>query len=152
MTGTVAEPSTDAYLKILAGDEVIQVNDQIVVGWSRANLVKKLKENPNGVTLVLKKIPGSLRRRNPYELSSTQKEKEEKEESSEEDEDNPRHSIFERVAASVRSLSFRKAVHGPEVQQQPMGQEESELASDREREGSLTLTSYQSQQIGRAHV
>ncbi|XP_033498466.1 connector enhancer of kinase suppressor of ras 1 [Epinephelus lanceolatus] len=148
VTGTVAEPSTDAYLKILAGDEVIQVNDQIVVGWSRANLVKKLKENPNGVTLVLKKIPGSLRRRNPYELSSTQKEKEEKEESSEEDEDNPRHSIFERVAASVRSLSFRKAVHGPEVQQQPMGQEESELASDREREGSLTLTSYQSQQGG----
>ncbi|XP_042356683.1 connector enhancer of kinase suppressor of ras 1 [Plectropomus leopardus] len=150
VTGTVAEPSTDAYLKILAGDEVIQVNDQIVVGWSRANLVKKLRENPNGVTLVLKKIPGSVRRRSQYQLSSTQKEEEEKEERSEEDEEedeeNPRHSIFERVAASVRSLSFRKAIHGPEVQQQPMGQEESELSSDREREGSLTLTSYQSQE------
>lgn len=80
--------------KILAGDEVIQVNDQIVVsilcacvllsaksglakhnfiwtptpnalhcqvGWSRKNLVKKLKENPSGVTLVLKKVPVSLR-------------------------------------------------------------------------------------------
>uniref|UniRef100_A0A3Q3EJC4 Connector enhancer of kinase suppressor of Ras 1 n=1 Tax=Labrus bergylta TaxID=56723 RepID=A0A3Q3EJC4_9LABR len=52
-------PSADIFVKILAGDEVIQVNDQIVVGWSRANLVKKLKENPSGVTLVLKKIPGS---------------------------------------------------------------------------------------------
>ncbi|XP_037652615.1 connector enhancer of kinase suppressor of ras 1 isoform X6 [Sebastes umbrosus] len=138
VTGTAAEPTADAYLKILAGDEVIQVNDQIVVGWSRANLVKKLKENPNGVTLVLKKIPGSGRRKNTIRLSSTQKEEEEKEERSEEEEDeedNPRHSIFERVAASVRSLSFRKAVHGPEVHQQPVGQEESELSFDRELEG-----------------
>uniref|UniRef100_A0A3B4WSJ5 Connector enhancer of kinase suppressor of Ras 1 n=1 Tax=Seriola lalandi dorsalis TaxID=1841481 RepID=A0A3B4WSJ5_SERLL len=61
------------------------------VGWSRANLVKKLQENPSGVTLVLKKIPGS-----------TSEEEDEKDE-----EENPRHSIFERVAASVRSLSFR---------------------------------------------
>lgn len=153
VTGTVAEPSTDAYLKILAGDEVIQVNDQIVVGWSRANLVKKLRENPSGVTLVLKKIPASVRRKNPVQLSSSQKKDEEKEvrsegEEDEEEEENPRHSIFERVAASVRSLSFRKAIHGPEVQQPPMGQEESELSSDREREGSLTLTSYQNQQGG----
>lgn len=29
----------------------------------------------------------------------------------------------------------RRAVHGPEVQQQPMGQEESELALDKEIEG-----------------
>ena len=35
------------------------------VGWSRANLVKKLQENPRGVTLVLRKIPGSLRRKDP---------------------------------------------------------------------------------------
>ena len=40
----------------------------------------------------------------------------------------------------------RRAVHGPEVQQQPMGQEESELPSDKDPEGSLTLTSYQNQQ------
>ncbi|KAM9341028.1 connector enhancer of kinase suppressor of ras 1 [Symphorus nematophorus] len=161
VTGTAAEPSPDVYVKILAGDEVIQVNDQIVVGWSRANLVKKLRENPNGVTLVLKKIPGSVRRRQQVQLSSTQKEEEEKEERTEEEEEekeeeeNPRHSIFERVAASVRSLSFRRAIHGPEVQQQqqqqqqqPMGQEESELPSDKELEGSLNRTSYQSQQGG----
>ncbi|XP_054469259.1 connector enhancer of kinase suppressor of ras 1 [Anoplopoma fimbria] len=145
VTGTAVEPSSDAYLKILAGDEVIQVNDQIVVGWSRANLVKKLRENPNGVTLVLKKIPGVAQRRNTVQLSSTQKEEEERSEG-EEDEETQRHSIFERVAASVRSLSFRRAVHGPVVQ--PMGQEESELSSDREEEGRLTLTSYQSQQGG----
>nr|XP_020498371.1 connector enhancer of kinase suppressor of ras 1 [Labrus bergylta] len=111
VTGTAAEPSADIFVKILAGDEVIQVNDQIVVGWSRANLVKKLKENPSGVTLVLKKIPGSVRHRDPVLLSPQQKEEEEEEETEErsegEEEDNPRHSIFERVAASVRSLSFR---------------------------------------------
>nr|XP_046269650.1 connector enhancer of kinase suppressor of ras 1 isoform X2 [Scatophagus argus] len=150
VTGAAAEPSSDVYLKILAGDEVIQVNNQIVVGWSRANLVKKLRENPSGVTLVLKKIPGSVQQGHPVQLSSTQKEEEEKEERSEEEEDkdeegNQRHSIFERVAASVRSLSFRRAIQGPEVHQQPMGQEESELASDKELEGSLTLTSYQNQ-------
>lgn len=43
---------------------------------------------------------------------------------------------------------YRKAVHGPEVSQQPTGQEESELPSDKEIEGSLTLTSYQNQQGG----
>ncbi|XP_053192218.1 connector enhancer of kinase suppressor of ras 1 [Scomber japonicus] len=156
VTGTAAEPSADAYEKIIAGDEVIKVNDQIVVGWSRANLVKKLQENPSGVTLLLKKIPGSVRRRDPR-LSSTQEEKkgdesseeEEVEEEEEDDEEeNPRNSIFERVAASVRSLSFRRAVHEPEVNQQPMGQEESELASEKELEGSLTLTPYQNQQGG----
>ncbi|XP_075874011.1 connector enhancer of kinase suppressor of ras 1 isoform X3 [Nelusetta ayraudi] len=159
VTGAVAEDSSDVYVKILAGDEVIQVNDQIVVGWSRANLVKKLKENPKGVTLVLKKIPDSVRRRHPAQLKSTEKEEaEEKEEKSEEEEEqqeeeaeeqtdeeeNPRHSLLERVAASVRSLSFRRAIHGQEVPQQPMGQEESELASDKELEGSFT--SYQDQQ------
>ncbi|XP_041828076.1 connector enhancer of kinase suppressor of ras 1 isoform X2 [Melanotaenia boesemani] len=147
VTGAAAEPSTDAYLQILAGDEVIQVNDQIVVGWSRANLIKKLKENPNGVTLVLKKIPGSLRHKDSAHLSSTQEEeeREEKSEEEEKEEENPRHSIFERVAASVRSLSFRQAIQGPETQQ-PMGQEESELASDKELEGRLTLTADQNLQ------
>ncbi|XP_042243819.1 connector enhancer of kinase suppressor of ras 1 isoform X2 [Thunnus maccoyii] len=155
VTGTAAEPSADAYVKIIAGDEVIKVNDQIVVGWSRANLVKKLRENPSGVTLVLKKIPGSVRR-GDQQLSSTQgdeekeerSEEEEEEEEEKDEEENPRNSIFERVAASVRSLSFRRAVQGPEVNQQPMGQEESELAFDKELEGSLTLTSYQNQQGG----
>ncbi|XP_067336535.1 connector enhancer of kinase suppressor of ras 1 isoform X2 [Channa argus] len=144
-------PSKSVDVKILAGDEVIQVNDQVVVGWSRANLVKKLRENPSGVTLVLKKIPGSVRHKDSVQQPSTTQEVEEKENKSEEEEHKNeeeylRHSIFERVAASVRSLSFRKAVHGPEIHQQPMGQEESELSS--EVEGSLTLTSYQKQQGG----
>lgn len=94
------QPSADAFVRILAGDEVIKVNDQIVVsvlilnsfevfsrhdnlwhlvtfvlrqvGWSRANLVKKLRENPNGVTLVLKKIPGSAERKQSVRRSSAQ--------------------------------------------------------------------------------
>ncbi|XP_072313969.1 connector enhancer of kinase suppressor of ras 1 [Eucyclogobius newberryi] len=172
VSGTALEPSADVSLRILAGDEVIQVNDQIVVGWSRANLVKKLKENPNGVTLVLKKVPGSKRRQNKtpeLSVSKAQEEEESRSEPSDEEEDNPRHSIFERVAASVRSLSFRRAIQGPEgdrraiqgpegerraiqgpegdrraiqgpevgqqqqqqQQQQHMGQEESDLPSER---------------------
>ncbi|CAB1334914.1 unnamed protein product, partial [Coregonus sp. 'balchen'] len=123
ITGTTAESPAEFCEKILAGDEVIQVNDQIVVGWSRKNLVKKLKENPSGVTLVLKKVP------------------EEEEEEEGEEEGNQRHSVFERVAASVRSLSFRAAVQGP-VDIQPMGQEKSELSSDRGLDGSLIYTSH----------
>uniref|UniRef100_A0A3Q0RAW9 Connector enhancer of kinase suppressor of Ras 1 n=1 Tax=Amphilophus citrinellus TaxID=61819 RepID=A0A3Q0RAW9_AMPCI len=65
------------------------------VGWSRANLVKKLRESPSGVTLILKTIPGSVR----HKYSS-------EEEDEKDEEDNPRHSIFNRVAASVRSFSF----------------------------------------------
>ncbi|KAF0044274.1 hypothetical protein F2P81_003432 [Scophthalmus maximus] len=150
VTGTAAEPLNDVYVRILAGDEVIQVNNQIVVGWSRANLVKKLQENPSGVTLVLKKIPGSARRKDPVpqEEEEVRDERSEEEEEEEGEGDNPRHSIFERVAASVRSLSFRKAIHGPEGPQAPMGQEESELSFDKELEGSLTLTSDQNQQGG----
>lgn len=138
VTGTALEPSADVSLRILAGDEVIQVNDQIVIGWSRANLVKKLKENPAGVTLVLKRIPGSKKRQNhsnpEVSVSSPQEEDRRSEsasESSDEEEENPRHSIFERVAASVRSLSFRRAIQGPEGGPS-MGQEESELPSDRD--------------------
>uniref|UniRef100_A0AAY4AA21 Connector enhancer of kinase suppressor of Ras 1 n=1 Tax=Denticeps clupeoides TaxID=299321 RepID=A0AAY4AA21_9TELE len=92
VTGTAAESPAEASEKILAGDEVIQVNDQIVVGWSRGNLVKKLQENPSGVTLILKKCPVSLKRR---ERAPDPKEEGEK-----------RHTLIERVAASVRSLSF----------------------------------------------
>nr|XP_012615314.1 connector enhancer of kinase suppressor of ras 3 isoform X1 [Microcebus murinus] len=47
----------DKSQKIHAGDEVIQVNRQTVVGWQLKNLVRKLRENPTGVVLLLKKRP-----------------------------------------------------------------------------------------------
>ncbi|PWA16308.1 hypothetical protein CCH79_00004359, partial [Gambusia affinis] len=149
VTGTAAEPSTDAYLRVLSGDEVIQVNDQIVVGWSRAKVIKKLRENPSGVTLIIKRIPGSLRRKHSIQITPVQEEEEGRvsleEEEPEDKEANQRHSIFERVAASVRSLSFRRTIHGPEVRQKPMGQEESELPSEREQERTVTLAAFQNQ-------
>ncbi|XP_066838474.1 connector enhancer of kinase suppressor of ras 1 [Anser cygnoides] len=43
--------------RILPGDEIVQVNEQVVVGWTRTNLAKKLLEKASGVTLVLKKVP-----------------------------------------------------------------------------------------------
>ena len=43
-------------------------------------------------------------------------------------------------------MSSRKAIHGPEVQPRPMGQEESELSSERGLEGTLTDTSQYDQQ------
>ncbi|XP_074018073.1 connector enhancer of kinase suppressor of ras 1 [Numenius arquata] len=46
--------------RILPGDEIVQVNEQVVVGWTRVNLAKKLLEKTSGVTLVLKKIPLDL--------------------------------------------------------------------------------------------
>uniref|UniRef100_A0A8C1WHV9 Connector enhancer of kinase suppressor of Ras 1 n=1 Tax=Cyprinus carpio TaxID=7962 RepID=A0A8C1WHV9_CYPCA len=91
--------STEICEKILAGDEVLQVNGQIVVGWSRANLVQKLEENPNGVTLVLRRLPGFLKRKESRAKS-------EREEEEEEEEEKNRYSLLGRVAASVRSLSF----------------------------------------------
>ncbi|OXB74783.1 UNVERIFIED_CONTAM: hypothetical protein H355_003670 [Colinus virginianus] len=45
---------------ILPGDEIVQVNEQVVVGWTRINLEKKLLEKASGVSLVLKKVPLSL--------------------------------------------------------------------------------------------
>ncbi|XP_016372287.1 connector enhancer of kinase suppressor of ras 1-like isoform X3 [Sinocyclocheilus rhinocerous] len=100
VTGKAAESPTEICEKILAGDEVLQVNGQIVVGWSRANLVKKLEENPNGVTLVLRRLPGFLKRK------ESQAKSEVLEREVEEEEEKNRHSLLGRVAASVRSLSF----------------------------------------------
>ncbi|NXG95250.1 CNKR1 kinase, partial [Loxia leucoptera] len=51
---------------ILPGDEIVQVNEQVVltqdlqVGWTPVNLARKLLEKGNRVTLVLKKIPLEL--------------------------------------------------------------------------------------------
>uniref|UniRef100_A0A9J8AKC1 Connector enhancer of kinase suppressor of Ras 1 n=2 Tax=Cyprinus carpio TaxID=7962 RepID=A0A9J8AKC1_CYPCA len=105
VTGKAAESPSEICEKILAGDEVLQVNGQIVVGWSRANLVKKLEENPNGVTLVLRRLPGFLKRKESQAKSEREVEEEEESEKN-------RHSLLGRVAASVRSLSFRSASDG----------------------------------------
>ncbi|KAJ6664573.1 hypothetical protein lerEdw1_006146 [Lerista edwardsae] len=55
VTGTTENSPADRSQKIHAGDEVIQVNRQTVVGWQLKNLVKKLRENPSGVALLVKK-------------------------------------------------------------------------------------------------
>ncbi|XDV43283.1 hypothetical protein PO909_011789 [Leuciscus waleckii] len=120
VTGTAAEFPTEISEKILAGDEVIQVNGQIVVGWSRTNLVKKLEENPNGVNLVLRRLPGFLKRKESRANSEREEEGEE-----EEEEEKNRHSLLGRVAASVRSLSFRSASDGTHFKR-----EKSALSSD----------------------
>ncbi|XP_066575732.1 connector enhancer of kinase suppressor of ras 3 [Amia ocellicauda] len=57
ITGTTEHSPADRTRKIHAGDEVIQVNRQTVVGWQLKNLVGKLREDPTGVVLVLKKRP-----------------------------------------------------------------------------------------------
>ncbi|KFQ70636.1 Connector enhancer of kinase suppressor of ras 3, partial [Phaethon lepturus] len=57
ITGTTENSPADQSQKIHAGDEVIQVNRQTVVGWQLKNLVAKLRENPAGVRLLLKKRP-----------------------------------------------------------------------------------------------
>ncbi|XP_028293367.1 connector enhancer of kinase suppressor of ras 3 isoform X2 [Gouania willdenowi] len=57
ITGTTEHSPADLSRKIHAGDEVIQVNQQTVVGWQLKNLVFKLREDANGVLLLLKKRP-----------------------------------------------------------------------------------------------
>ncbi|XP_063773786.1 connector enhancer of kinase suppressor of ras 3 [Pseudophryne corroboree] len=57
ITGTTENSPADSSRKIHAGDEVIQVNHQTVVGWQLRNLVARLRENSDGVTLLLKKRP-----------------------------------------------------------------------------------------------
>ncbi|XP_031176119.1 connector enhancer of kinase suppressor of ras 2-like isoform X6 [Sander lucioperca] len=59
ITGTTEGSLADRCKKIHAGDEVIQVNLQTVVGWQLKNLVNLLRGDPAGVTLTLKKRPQS---------------------------------------------------------------------------------------------
>ncbi|XP_006746692.1 connector enhancer of kinase suppressor of ras 1 isoform X1 [Leptonychotes weddellii] len=47
----------DCRLQILPGDEIVQVNEQVVVGWPHKNVVRELLREPAGVSLVLKKVP-----------------------------------------------------------------------------------------------
>ncbi|KAL7861630.1 hypothetical protein SRHO_G00130710 [Serrasalmus rhombeus] len=147
ISGTAAEPPEFAE-KILAGDEVIQVNDQNVVGWSRKNLVEKLQENPKGVFLLLRRTPVSLRQKEktksvslaplhskPASVSS------EREEEEEEDETN-RGSVFERVASSIRSSVSRVSVSPPDGPQLIV-QDDSELLSDHSFDGTPTTHAHQ---------
>ncbi|XP_030637755.1 connector enhancer of kinase suppressor of ras 2 [Chanos chanos] len=60
ITGTTEGSLADRCKKIHAGDEVIQVNHQTVVGWQLKNLVNSLRGNPNCVSLTLKKRPQSM--------------------------------------------------------------------------------------------
>ncbi|XP_070954208.1 connector enhancer of kinase suppressor of ras 1 isoform X2 [Macaca nemestrina] len=48
---------TDSQLQIQLGDEVVQINEQVVVGWPHKNMVRELLREPAGLSLVLKKIP-----------------------------------------------------------------------------------------------
>ncbi|KAM6428195.1 connector enhancer of kinase suppressor of ras 1 [Liasis olivaceus] len=57
ISGTAREAPVEHCSRVFPGDEIVQVNDQVVVGWTRMNLVKKLLESSSQVTLVLKKIP-----------------------------------------------------------------------------------------------
>ncbi|KAM6045124.1 connector enhancer of kinase suppressor of ras 1 isoform 2-T2 [Chlamydotis macqueenii] len=57
VSATASEALAAHEGRILPGDEIVQVNEQVVVGWTRGNLEKKLLEKASGVTLVLKKIP-----------------------------------------------------------------------------------------------
>ncbi|XP_062867267.1 connector enhancer of kinase suppressor of ras 2 [Trichomycterus rosablanca] len=59
ITGTTEGSPADRCKKIHAGDEVIQVNHQTVVGWQLKNLVNSLRSDPAGVSLTLKKRPQS---------------------------------------------------------------------------------------------
>ncbi|XP_029421108.1 connector enhancer of kinase suppressor of ras 1 [Nannospalax galili] len=53
----VFQVPTGSQLQILPGDEVVQINEQVVVGWPHKNVVRELLREPTGISLVLKKLP-----------------------------------------------------------------------------------------------
>ncbi|KAF3703196.1 Connector enhancer of kinase suppressor of ras 3 [Channa argus] len=57
ITGTTENSPADKTQRIHAGDEVIQVNKQTVVGWQLKHLVGKLRTESGSVALVVKKRP-----------------------------------------------------------------------------------------------
>ncbi|XP_039710347.1 connector enhancer of kinase suppressor of ras 1 [Pteropus medius] len=69
-----AQVPSDFPLQILPGDEIVQVNEQVVVGWAHKNVVRELLREPTGVSLVLKKVPvpESLPQTPPQALDSPQ--------------------------------------------------------------------------------
>ncbi|CAJ1077681.1 connector enhancer of kinase suppressor of ras 3-like [Xyrichtys novacula] len=60
ITGTTENSPADKTQRIHAGDEVVQVNKQTVVGWQLKHLVEKLRAESGGVVLVLKKRPSGI--------------------------------------------------------------------------------------------
>ncbi|XP_074541801.1 connector enhancer of kinase suppressor of ras 3-like isoform X1 [Halichoeres trimaculatus] len=60
ITGTTENSAADKTQRIHAGDEVVQVNKQTVVGWQLKHLVEKLRAESGGVVLVLKKRSSGL--------------------------------------------------------------------------------------------
>lgn len=59
VTGTTENSPADKSQRIHAGDEVVQVNKQTVVGWQLKHLVEKLRAESGGVVLLVKKRPSS---------------------------------------------------------------------------------------------
>ncbi|TNN53715.1 Connector enhancer of kinase suppressor of ras 3 [Liparis tanakae] len=59
VTGTTENSPADQSHRIHAGDEVVQVNKQTVVGWQLKHLVEKLRAESGGVVLLVKKRPSS---------------------------------------------------------------------------------------------
>lgn len=57
ITGTTENSPADKTQRIHAGDEVVQVNKQTVVGWQLKHLVEKLRTESGGVVLMVKKRP-----------------------------------------------------------------------------------------------
>ncbi|XP_060908711.1 connector enhancer of kinase suppressor of ras 3 [Labrus mixtus] len=60
ITGTTENSPADKTQRIHAGDEVVQVNRQTVVGWQLKHLVEKLRAESGGVVIVVKKRPSGI--------------------------------------------------------------------------------------------
>ncbi|XP_054616879.1 connector enhancer of kinase suppressor of ras 3 isoform X2 [Dunckerocampus dactyliophorus] len=60
ITGTTENSPADKTKRIHAGDEVVQVNQQTVVGWQLKHLVALLKTESGSLVLVLKKRPSGI--------------------------------------------------------------------------------------------
>ncbi|KAM6915078.1 connector enhancer of kinase suppressor of ras 3 [Xenentodon cancila] len=60
ITGTTENSAADKTQRVHAGDEVVQVNKQTVVGWQLKHLVEKLRAESGSVVLVLKKRPSGI--------------------------------------------------------------------------------------------
>ncbi|XP_068935557.1 connector enhancer of kinase suppressor of ras 1 [Petaurus breviceps papuanus] len=57
VSGTAPESPADGCSQILLGDEIVQVNGQVVVGWPRASLDRQLLQDLGLLRLVLKTVP-----------------------------------------------------------------------------------------------